>query len=496
MARNLEERKEYERRNLIASLMKIEHGKLDGYLEMGLQAARAEPELLAHLISWNRIKGKVRDSKIAYPIISLRVLGKNEATLAENSIAHLLTLSPRDLVRAYNFSRELTRSGKPIKNGFRDLLEVALHGYLEVRQQKPKWWDKTVLQHRDSMKRLYRLSHHKPTKRAQEILFEGKYPSGSVFEKVAMLGKVTAKEAAALILGNDIPFQVVVGATSNIKNKDVILALLEGATGNQIVTNSKMFEKLGVKNDPVLMAAYNAALLRAKEDKKLNVLKAGIAAERSEYFADGLLNLQAHATKQLGSIEGNWLILADASGSMSTSIELARKIASLITERVSGKVWLIYFNTAPTPFDVTGKNYFQINNLTKHVKSGEGTSIGCGLSYLDSMNEEVDGIAIVSDGGDNSPPYFVHAYRKYSDKYGKEPTVYHFNVDGDMNAISDPKFPTIMSMDGIEVFDVRGGKVDYNSLPNIVETLRVNKYSLLTEILNVPLLTIEEVLNA
>lgn len=478
------ENRDYERRKFISTLMKIEHGKLEGFVNDGLLASKSEPELFAHFISWNEIKGKVRDSKVAYPVIALRSIGKSDRDLAENAVSHLMKLSPRDLVRGYKFSREMTQ--KPTSFSW-ELFENAAKLYLRKREENQKWWDKTVLTHRRSVRDLYRIFRVKPSDRAREILFEGKYPPGSIFAKVKGLRDLTAKEAASIILTEKIPFEVVVGSVK-VKDQTILLALIEGMTGNQIVTNSKMLEKLGVKNDTVLNAAYQSALIRAKEDKRLNVLKAGVAAESaSGDMASDLLNLQARATsRQLGGIEGDWLVLGDCSGSMSASVELAKKVAGFITERVKGKVWLVFFNTVPTPFDVTGKTFFQIQELTKRVRANGGTSIGCGLDYISARGESVDGIAIVSDGGENNPPYFGHVYKKYSEKIGKEPTVYFYDVDGDSDALSK-------QLPNIEKFNMRGGKIDYYSLPNIVETMRTNRYSLVDEIMSVPLLTLEKV---
>lgn len=470
--------------------MKIEHGNLDAYIKDGDLAAHAEPELFAHFIAWNAIKGKVRDSKVAYPVIGLRGAARDRE-LAENAVAHLMLLSPRDLVRAYDFHMKLSKQGMRPAAPFKRLLRDSIHSYLKAREMNKGWWDRTVLQHRDSMKRLYRISNHPPDAYAQKVLFENKYSSSSVFAKVAGLKNMTPKDAAATILTNRIPFEVVTGALNNIKDTNILLALLEGMTGNQVVTNTKMLEKLGVMKDPMLKAAYDAALQRAKEDKKLNVLKAGRAAEENEGVSAELINLQSQATKrQLSGIEGNWLILGDCSGSMNESMELAKKVASLITEQVKGKVWLIYFSTVPIPFEVTGKTYFQINDMTKRIMSGGGTSIGCGLEYLLARNEEVDGIVIVSDGGDNTHPYFHSAYQKYSKHFDKEPTVYHFLVKGDSNSLSQYARQNGMQ---IEEFDMAHGKVDYYSLPNIISALRTNRYSLVDEIMSVPLLTMEGV---
>lgn len=515
------EKREYDRKQFISTLTKIGHGDLSAYISQGTLAAEAEPEFFAHFIAWNEIKGKVRDSKVAYPVIALRNVAKNDRDLAENAVAHLMKLSPRDLVRAYDFSKKLTNQGHPIKAGFRRMLEQGLRDYLQAREDHFRWWERTVLQHRDSMKRLYRMSHKRPSPRAQAILFDGEYPANSIFAKVAALRTMTPKEAAGVILTEKIPFEVAVGAVAKIKDPAIILALIEGMTGNQIVNNSKMLERLGVKKDPALNAAYQAALVRAKDDKKLNVLKTsritnktvdpsvtatmtwmepqqlmrgGIAAASIDTDPIGadmqadLLQLQAHATKQLGGIEGDWLILGDMSGSMHQSIELAKKVASLITERVKGKVWLIFFANHPTAYDVSGKNYFQIQEMTRHLRAGGMTSIGCGLDYLLRKKESVDGIVIVSDGGDNTHPLFGATYKKYVEQIGHEPTVYWFDVPGDGDALTH-QLPGV-----IEKFDMKHGQIDYYSLPNIITTLRTNKYSMVDEIMGVPLLKMADAL--
>lgn len=517
------EKRDYDRKQFISTLTKIGHGDLSAYIHQGTLAAQAEPEFFAHFIAWNEIKGKVRDSKVAYPVIALRNVSKSERDLAENAVAHLMKLSPRDLVRAYEFSKKLTQSGHPIKAGFRRMVEQGLRDYLQAREDHPRWLERSMLQHRESMKRLYRISHKKPHGMAQAVLFDRHYPPHTIFYLVSKLKDMTPKEAASAILSQKIPFEVAVGAVSKIKDPDIVLALIEGMTGNQIVNNSKMLERLGVKQNPALNAAYQAAIQRAGKDKKLNVLKTsritgqsravnldasatmatmdwmeaavpmrgGLSIDNDPIGADmqeDLKQLQAHATKMLGGIDGDWLILGDASGSMNMSIELAKKVASIITERVKGKVWLIFFNTVPTAYDVTGKTYFQIEEMTKYVRAGGGTSIGCGVDYLMRKGESVDGIAIISDGGDNTGPLFGPAYRKYAEQLGKEPTIYWFKVSGDYGNL-ESQVPG-----AIETIDMTHGKVDYYSLPNVVTTMRTNRYSLVDEIMGVPLLKMADAL--
>lgn len=482
----------YTRGRLVNSLLRIEHGQLDHYRAEGLAAAKADPEVLAHFIAWNEKKGRVRDAKVALPAIALRGLQREDADLAENAVAHLLLLPPNDLVRAYEFSKALSAEGLNITGGHRRLLEQGLRLYLKKREEHPKWWDRTALRFRDDLKRLYRITRLLPSPRAKAILFEGKYPKGSVFAHVARLSGLPAGEAAGVILNQNIPFEVAVGSVAKAKDRDILLALLEGMTANQLITSTKMLQRMGVMDDAVLKAAYDAAVERGKKQKKpVEALKAGRAAEAVKGTAAGakLAGLQAEATKRLGSVDGDWAVLGDCSSSMQETIELARKIAALIAERVSGKVYLVFFNTAPVLIDVTGKTYEEILAATRRLSAHGMTSIGCGVDYLRSRKLPVQGIVIASDGGENSAPFFADAFERYKKELEADPTLYFFHVAGDEDRLTGNCRAVGIQLERFEM----GASVDYYSLPNMIPTLRANRYALFDEIMEVPLLTINQV---
>jgi hypothetical protein len=66
--------------------------------------------------------------------------------------------------------------------------------------------------------------------------------------------------------------------------------------------------------------------------------------------------------------------------------------------------------------------------------------------------------------------------------------VYWFDVPGDGDALTH-QLPGV-----IEKFDMKHGQIDYYSLPNIITTLRTNKYSMVDEIMGVPLLKMADAL--
>lgn len=479
------------RNQILSSLSKSPHGKLEEYVAEGVKAANQEPEFLAHLISWNHIKGEIRDSKVALPVVSL--MGKNFSILpelAENSFAHLALLGPREILRAYKFA--LASSPRPA--GMRRF-KTLIQSYLKEIELDRQDWNRVAVQHRATLKALYGMSHTQPAGGPggfiDQVIMKGINPPSSVFEVISQLGKMSVEEAAQEITVHRIPFIIATGALGK-KAKDPVLvqALIERMSPTELVTNTKLLGKLGVTTNPALRASFEAGLKKASQSKK-NVLKTTRAAEaiEDEGLKEKLQGLQDRQLQSMG-VEGNWLVLGDKSGSMAHAIELARHVASVLAKMVKGKVWLTFFNTSPQTIDVTGASLDIIKKATQYIRADGGTSIGCGLQRMLDEKQEVDGIVIVSDGDENTSPYFHQVYPKYASWAGKEPTVYLYHCGSKHAGLS--RFMASAGID-LQVFDL-AGSTDYYSLPNLVSTMRVSRYGLLEEVLDAPLRTVSEVL--
>jgi hypothetical protein len=287
-----------------------------------------------------------------------------------------------------------------------------------------------------------------------------------------------------------IPFLVASGALgAKIKDPSLVLAIIKSMTATELVTNTKMLEKLGIKTNPALRGAFEEGLKKVASSKQ-NTLKTSRAADQ---LADGELKekLRGAQTRQLASmaVEGNWLVLADKSGSMSEAIEASRHIAATLAKMVKGKVWLVFFDTQPITVDVTGLALDHIQKATRHITADGRTSIGCGISRMAKEQEQIDGVCIVSDGEDNTAPLFIKGYEEYTKFAGKDVPVYFYQLG------SGEPLKTSMNRCGFEMqtFDLRSG-VDYYSLPNVVATMRTNTYSLVDEIMATPLKKLHDVL--
>ena len=477
----------YDRNRAIGLIVKVEHGNLGTYVPDCRATIAFDPEFYAHLIAWTYLKSESRDTKIALATIGLR-----SEYFADNAVAHLMTLGPRELVRALQFNQTLTKSGYII--GFRgtgNILEQAVRTYLAVREANRNWWNSAVLSDRSAMRNLYKWYHVKTPSWVQDILFNNIYPANSVFAKVTQLKDMSPKEAAGTILRYKIPFPVAIGAVAKATDPDILLALIEQMSGNELFNSTGMLTKLGVMTNPTLRSAYDAAIERAKQDKRTSSMKAAVAAKATsdKVAAAKILQVQDSRLAAKGGIEGSWLVLGDRSGSMHLSVELAKHVAALIASQVSGKVWLVFFDASPQAYDVTGKTLDQIQAETQYIKASGYTSIGCGLDWLQQRGEVASGIAIVSDGGENRAPWFWDTYKKYTSQTGIEPPVYLFHTMGERNVLAEHAISAGYAM---EEFDYTSG-IDYYGLPTTIALLHTNRYALADEIMATPLLTLEQV---
>jgi hypothetical protein len=469
---------------IIAELARSSHGNLHKYLDVGMQATESDPEFMGHLIAWNWKKGQIRDSKTALPVITL-TLGKDlPEEIRENSLAHMALLDARNLLKAVRFGKELKVSNRSLR--------YVVRKYLKNLEVRGKDWERVTLQHRNTMKELYALMHVKPSEFAQNVLFKRKFPKGSSFEAVQKLSTMSEKEAASAIVKHSIPFLTAQGALGKrIEEPSLAIAIIDRMSPTELVTNTRLLNSLGVKEVPAVKAAYSEALEKAAKSKKAT-LKTTRAAEvvEDKELKGKLQDLQEKQLDTVGRVEGNWLVLADRSLSMEEAIEVSNELAAILAVMVKGKVHLVFFNYTPRYLDATGKTVEQLKAETKLIRADGATSIGSGVQYAIENNLDVDGIAIVSDGGENTLPHFANTYQTLCKNLGKDIPAYLYRLRGDYDRLaSDCANKGVL----LEEFDFIGKDIDYYSLLNAVQTMRSNRYSLADEIMKVPLLKLSDV---
>ncbi len=493
---------------IIEQLTKSPHGDLTQFVPIGGRAAREEPEFVAHLIAWNRGHGQIRDSKVALPVLSLSAVRSgpedpvDKDEIGANALAHLATLSPRDLTRALEFARVAIRPEAKLTTikipGPGRALNRMVARYLRTFEADPPRWDRVALQHRGTLKGLYARYHVKPGPRADAVLFKGERPQGSVFEAVAGLKDMSAREAAGTILQKRIPFLIAMGAAgSKIKDPDVVLALINQMSPTELVTNTKLLVKLGMRQNPALRGAYETALRKVPAGKAatLKTSKAAEAVEDDEGLAARLGAVQEKQIDALGGIDGNWLLLGDRSPSMRPAIAFTVELAATLARFVKGKVHVVFFDGAFYKYlDATGMELEKIKWETRLIDAGgNATSVGSALQYAIDKGLEFDAVAVVSDGGENTPPYLHATYPRIEQKFGKQVPIYLYLMGGESTDVLAHNMR--LAGHDLSVIDLRAG-FDYYSLPNIVKTMKTQRHGLIEQIMDTPLLKLDDVLIA
>lgn len=540
-----------DKKTIIAELTKSAHGDLSTYLATGLRAAKEDPDFFGHLIAWNHLHGSVKDSQIALPIIALAALRAEgelsgpgvvceEHIYAANALAHLADLPPQMLKRVF---LETTRKEKPaagtsvsaLKRGKKlpeaksvpvppfmktagaptRLLRRFVTRYLRDLETVPGRFEYVAVQHRYVLHELYAKFRVPCPEWVSRVLYDGvkgqpKAPvEHGVFGAIRRLHQMPIEEAAGTIVKYKIPFLVARGALGKKASEpDTVLALIKAMSPAELVTNMGWLEELGVKTNPALREALEQALGRAGDSKKsakavLKTSKAAEAVAGDTVLASKLHALQEKQLDKLGGIEGDWLVLGDRSGSMKASIEVAKEVAATLARQVKGHVYLVFFDTAPNFYDVTGKTLDEIKKLTRGITDGGGTSFRCGMQDVIDRKLHIDGIALISDGGENQPAGgFAYAYKQYAKLFDHEPTVFWYRVNGDYRQYAGyslqremDEFRRSCAAAHIDVqeYDLTGG-VDFYSLPNLVQTMRVARFSLLDDVMNTPLRELDDVL--
>jgi len=519
--------KTFDPKQAIAELTKSVHGDLDAYMPVGFKATLADPDFFAHLVAWNHLHGKVRDAKIALPVIALSSFhsrvqpGIDFDPYIENALAHLADLRPRELARvllitsrsqkmdvttqtdkkkrATTFSVPVPPFAKTAGAPTR-ILRRLLTRYLRDLESDRRSFEYVAVQHRHVLHNLYARHHIARPGWVGEILFHGEkgmptLPPG-IFSIIRRLSTMPVTEAAGMIVKYKIPFLIARGALGKkASDSDTVLALIKAMSPTELTTNMGWLEKLGVKTNPALRAALEEALGKAATSTKatLKTSRAAEALADDEQLSSKLKAVQEKQLKVLGGIDGDWLVFADKSGSMERSIDVGRQVTAILARMVKGSVHLVFFDTMPRYFNATGKSYDEIQALTRSIAATGGTRMACGVDYATANGLHADGMVFIGDGANNyGMPPVLTAYRNYVKKLGVEPTLYFYELDGEADNFTH-EFEG--QPEELTTFELRGKKIDYNSLPNLVATMRVNRYALLDEIMATPLQTVDAVLD-
>jgi len=163
-------------------------------------------------------------------------------------------------------------------------------------------------------------------------------------------------------------------------------------------------------------------------------------------------------------------LFVDKSGSMTEAIEVAKQLSALISAVITADFRVYAFDSVAFEVKVEvpeGKRP-ALSDWEKAfmlIKANGNTSIGSAMAKLLKDRVYVENTVIVTDEGENTPPYFAAAWEEYTKAMKSAPSVIIVQVGG-----TDPDFVTGLQNKGIEVMRYQF-KGDRYSLPNILPLL-------------------------
>lgn len=489
------------------------HGDLAGYTQIIGHACITDPEFLAHLIAFDFTNGQIKDSKLALPVITLATKQFPDE-LVENSLAHLALQAPREMLRALEFS---ITSNAPSSRQRR--FEKMIRAYLDQKQAIPEKWARWAARHRRAVKGLYTKTHAQAPQWVSTALFgrykdadghwvKANYAQGSIFADIANLSKMPPELVAATIQKWHLSPLIVGGAMTGAKaaqeNASVVQAGMEQMSDTELVTRAASLEKKGAGRG-ALKETFRKKVSKAVTSKKAT-LKTSVAADAVEddgmkVMLHELQERQIQVQKDAGrGIDGNWLVIVDCSSSQEVAIELGAHIGAAIAKFVTGKVWLVFCSHEVTPIEVTGKTLDEIKEATRFMRANGNTSYGIGLAWAIHKRLDLDGVVIVGDGGENTPPLYAAVHKDYEKIFGEDLPTYLYQTfcppNYAMSQGGNPRhFKNFMDQAGLTFtqFDLTSGKVDYYSIPNLVQSMNASRFGVVEKIMACPLLTLDQV---
>ncbi|HZO92112.1 MAG TPA: hypothetical protein VFB38_27585 [Chthonomonadaceae bacterium] len=463
------------RLEMLNSLLTTPHRQLEKVAEVHKEMLIRDPLFYGHLAVWYQHNGDVRDHK---EVFVGNLLVSEVPEHRDAGFVLLQEFPPYQVVRVVDFMKQ--RLGKVPRSA-----RTAVTRYLRKREESATFFDRAALRSRKALKHLYATLHVRPGERADQVLFKEVPPTDSVLFALKELAQATTpEEQAQIIVEHNIPYTTAVGALREL-TPTLLVALINAMTPQEAINNLKSLKARGAFNHPEVKQLIESKLEKAQTDVRVSAFKARVASDAAELDAETAARLERVAdtqAKQRGRITRPTALLVDKSGSMENAIELGKRIAALISGIADERLLVYAFDTMPYPVQAQGTALGDWERAFNLIRAGGGTSIGCALEAMRQRQQRAEQIVLVTDEGENTPPYFAQVYEAYRSDLNLAPDVLIVRI-GRHSAWLEQQLKQKQVQ--VDTFTFEG---DYYSLPNLIPMLtRPSRLELLLEILETPL---------
>jgi Mg-chelatase subunit ChlD len=258
----------------------------------------------------------------------------------------------------------------------------------------------------------------------------------------------------------------------------------------QVMNALRSLERRGALAHPDLKLLIQDKLQRAASAPRLQAARSLTAAGAigDETTKQQLAKVAADRLRRIGRINRPTAIFVDKSGSMERALELGTHVAALACT-IADEMRCVYaFDSVARAVRPKGEglDLAAWAEAFGRLRADGQTSIGISFAALARAGQRVEQVVVITDGEENSGPFFVPALREYEQAMavGVTVVVVLVNAQRGRNALEQS-----LASNGVEaatwVFDG-----DLYSLPNLIPFLVTPRRAVLcAQILETPLPT-------
>lgn len=454
---------------MFQQVMQVPHGDLTSTLEVHKKVRDKNPLFYAKFSCWFMDNGSVRDHKVAF----LQTLFGAKEPVLRDVAWMLLQEVPLELVyRVVDKQYPRTMRSAVIN-------KLATEDPMSIQFQ--------VLRAKKQLKRLVKRMHiptsNSDNENLQTIgkeLFTKTPEIRAVFKKLS--GTEDPAEITRLLREYRLPAYIAVSSLK-VRNPKVMRALIDNMTPNELLQSLNTLGRLKVL-EPNLQTIMEK-LERGITDKRVQAMRVHNIRKYldpelvPQSVFDLLSKVTAEKTRRAGKLKGKTSIHIDGSGSMEVALKVAQQSATTLA--LSSENPPSIYVASTTPSEIKPKDYTPqgLEDAFALVRAGGGTPLGAGIALMNRKNEEADTLIVVTDEGENTPPFFADEYAKMNYK----PQIIILRIP----TTETPTLHANLEQRKIPYETVVIDKVDQYSLDQIVRLVGKSPFDTVAEIMSVDL---------
>jgi hypothetical protein len=447
--------------------MQTPHGDLSKTLEVHRGVRDRNPLFYVKFATWYMENGTVRDHKVAF----LKTLFSAEQPQLREAAWMLLQEVPFELLY------RVAEGKNP-----RTLRSAVIHRLANEEAETLRF---QILRAGKHLKKLVKQLHIPTSKSESENLQAiGK----ELFSKAPELRAVfkqlqettDPKEISEILRKSRLPSYIAVSSLK-VRTPQIMKALIENMTPSELLQSLNALGRMKVlePNLDLIIEKINKAIT----DRRIGAMRIHRIRKSLDptlvpaKIFDLLSQITVEKIKRISKIKGKVSIHLDGSGSMEMAIPIARQLATTLSMACETPPSVYVASTTPTLIKPQVYNAEGWEKAFSLVKAEGTTPLGAGIALMKRLGDECDTLILITDEGENTPPFFIHEYQSLTYK----PQIIIVRVGSEKRTLSEQLDRERIPYDMVAV-----QTADQYSLDQIVRLIGKSPFDVVLEIMSIP----------